>query len=219
MDQNRNNVSDSEDVTSHYSERELIAGQSPSNAQNDDGRQGSERPVVYTTQAATLFILINVTVGLSLLALPYEMQQTGIIASVIIGLVFVFLITATCIMCTELTVKSDVKSYHEIIKVHCHPIVYQITQASILMIVFGTTVAYIAVIGDQSDRLFRTVSGSKQFCNTWYMNRRFIMIVSSLLFIKPLCAIKTIDFLKYARLVYMIMIKYSRLPLERKTIY
>lgn len=200
--QSRNNITENADYdgnVSQYSERELLGGQNSIDAQDDIQGLSGDEPKIYTTQAATLFIIVNVTVGVGLLALPFAMNMAGLVSSIIISIFFVLLVATTCIMCTELTIKSNVKSYHEIVKIHCHPIVYKITQTSILLLVFGTTVAYLVTIGDQSDRLFKTITNSSHFCDKWYMHRRFIMVMSTILFIKPLCALKTIDFLKYAR--------------------
>uniref|UniRef100_A0A6G1SCE4 Putative sodium-coupled neutral amino acid transporter 7 n=1 Tax=Aceria tosichella TaxID=561515 RepID=A0A6G1SCE4_9ACAR len=152
---------------------------------------------IYTSQWATLFIIVNVTIGVGLLAMPFAMQTAGIVTSIIAQLFFLALTIITCIMCIELTVKSEVGSYHEIIERHCSRFAYQFTQASILLICYGSAVAYIVTIGDQSDRLFSTLYG-QNFSETWYLNRKFIMSFFTVLFIKPLCSARTVDFLKYA---------------------
>lgn len=164
--------------------------------QNDE--DDSNKSEVYTSQVATLFILVNVTLGIGLLAMPYAMQEAGLVTSTIASLVFLILVVATCIISVELTVKSNVKSYHEMIRVNCNPLVYQITQFSILIVVFGTVIAYIVTIGDQSDRLFATLYGD-DFCKFWYLSRGFVMTVSTLFLMTPLCCLKTVDSFKYAR--------------------
>lgn len=168
-----------------------------SRGQQVDG-QPNEEPEKYTSQLAALLITVNVTVGAGLLAMPYAMQSSGLITSIVIQLVFLLLVIITCIMCTELTVKTGTNSYHRVVQAHCHPLVFQFTQLAILLIVFGTTVAYIVIIGDQSDRVFASVYGST-FCYKWYMSRRFIMSAVTVFIIKPLCSAKTVDFLKYGR--------------------
>lgn len=154
-------------------------------------------PVKYTSQLAALLIITNVTVGAGLLAMPATIQESGIIPSIVIQLIFLLAVIATCITCTELTVKTGVKSYHEVVQAHCHKYVYQLTQVAILTIVFGTTVAFMVIIGDQTDRVFASLYGPT-FCHSWYLNRRFVMSITTLLVIKPLCSAKTVDFLKYA---------------------
>lgn len=157
-----------------------------------------EQTVTYTTQLATLLITVNVSVGVGLLALPYALQTSGLVMSLIVQLIFLVTIVSTCIMSTEMTVKAGVDSFHRMIQTHCHPFVYQFAQVSLLLIVFGTTVAYIVIIGDQADRVFASLYGPT-FCYTWYMNRRFIMSAITVFAVKPLCCAKTVEFLKYGR--------------------
>lgn len=170
------------------------------------GGQG-EPEVKYTSQLAALFIIVNVTVGVGLLAMPSAMQDAGLVTSFIVQVVFLAMIMTTCIMATELTCHSGVDSYHKLVQVHCHPFVYQFTQVSILLMVFGTAVAYIVLIGDQADRIFASVYGPT-FCVTWYMNRRFIMSALTVFVMKPLCAAKTVDFLKYGSFLGIISIAF-----------
>lgn len=173
-----------------------ITEQNPSEIRNDN--QSSDEPVKYTSQLAALLIIVNVTVGAGLLAMPYAMQMSGLIPSVIIQLVFLILIIMTCVIITELTVKTNVNSYHRIVEARCHPYVFQFTQISLLLFVFVVTVAFIVIVGDQADRLFADIY-DHTFCYKWYMNRRFIMSAATVFLMKPLCSAKTVEFLKYAR--------------------
>lgn len=202
---NTNNI-DQEDLISNQNIEDGETGHN-----NDIDQSGSpqldssNKPVVYTSQFATLVITVNVTIGVGLLAMPFAMQTAGVVTSMLMQSLFVAFIVITCIMCVELTVKSDVKSYHEIIRMHCPNWIYQFTQVSILMIVFGATVAYIVTVGDQADRVFATLFGPT-FCKSWYMSRRFIMSSVTLVAIKPLCSARTVNFLKYASFLGLVSI-------------
>lgn len=203
--QQRTNDGQDEDLISDNAQNsDTDAPREQSSSECD--RPEPNKPVVYTSQWATLFIIVNVTIGVGLLAMPYAMQMAGIVTSMIVQLIFLSLIVITCIMCIEMTVKTDgVDSYHRLVFSHCHPYVYQGTQVSILLIVFGATVAYIVTVGDQADRLFASLYGPT-FCNTWYMNRRFIMSALTLLAMKPLCSARTVDFLKYGSFLGVVSI-------------
>lgn len=168
------------------------------NQSNPDSSADDESPKVYTSQLAAFFCLLNVTIGAGLLAMPYVTQTAGLVTSIIMMAFFVSSVIVTCIICAELTVQTDVESYHKIVQVYCHNWLYLFSQAAILLLCFGTAVAYIAVIGDQSDRVFASLYGH-DFCYTWYLDRTFIMVAVTLVLIKPLCSAKTVDFLKYAR--------------------
>lgn len=155
--------------------------------------------VIFTSQTAALFITVNVTIGAGILALPASVNAAGLIPSMIIQLIFLILVIVTVIISTELTVKTNVNSYHQVIKARCHRYLYIYTQVSLLLIVYGTTVAYIVIIGDQAEKLFSLLD-KETFCKgnpPWYMTRRFIMTIATSVFIKPLCCAKTVDFLKY----------------------
>ena len=58
------------------------------------------------------------------------------------------------------------------------------------------------------DSVLRFAYGG-DYCHYWYMNRKFTMVSTSLLFVLPLCFPKRIDFLKYARLVFFSCISFE----------
>lgn len=179
---------------------------------------GSEEPVKYTSQLAALFITINLALGVGLLAMPHAVQTAGIITSLLVVIVFLLGVVVTCIMCTELTVKANVNSFHQLVKKHCHPYLYQFTQVSLLLMTFGTVVAFLVIVGDQSDRFFASIYGPT-FCYKWYMNRRFVIVTLTMGLVKPLCYAKTVDFLKYASfagvasigfILYVVVLEFSK---------
>lgn len=170
----------------------------PSGQQVNSNSNNLPIPPKYTSQIAALFIVVNVTVGAGLLAMPSAMQASGLVTSLIMQAIFLLAVIVTCIMSTELTVKTGVNSYHRVIEAHCHRLVYQFAQVALVLIVFGTAIAYIVIIGDQFDRVFASLYGPT-FCYTWYLNRRFIMSASTVFVLKPLCSARTVDFLKYGR--------------------
>lgn len=155
----------------------------------------------YTSQLSAFFIIVNVTIGAGILAIPASMNTAGLITSLITQVVFLIAIIVTVIICTELTVKTNVNSFHEIIEKRCHRYLYIYTQISILLISFGAFIAYLVIIGDQSDRLLSLLYKDKFCSNTFYMTRRFVMSMVTFVFIKPLCSAKTVDFLKYGSFV------------------
>lgn len=157
-------------------------------------------PTTYTSQLAAFLVILNVTVGVGLLAMPAAIQTAGLITSMIVQVIFVSFIIVTCIMCSELTYKTTgkVNSYHKLVQAHCHEYVYQLTQVSILLKIFMLAIAYIVVIGDQADRTFASIYGH-DFCFNWYMNRAFIMSITTLFLIIPMSSSRTVDVLKYTR--------------------
>lgn len=164
----------------------------------NSANHSSEEPIVYTSQLAALLIIINVTIGAGVLAMPSKMQEAGVIPALILQIPFLAAIIVTTIMCTEMTVKTKVNSYHTMVEKHANRYYYIVTQVALLFIVFGTIAAFIVIIGDQSDSLFYSLYKEKYCDHPWYMNRNLIVTIATLFLIIPLCSAKTVDFLKYA---------------------
>lgn len=199
MDDDDDQVSQNHEIPRGFTGSVIQTSDSTPESRNDN--QLNDEPIKYTSQLAALLIIVNVTVGAGLLAMPYAMQVSGLVPSIIIQLMFLLSIITTCIIITELTVKTNVNSFHKIVEARCHPYVFQFAQISLLLLVFVVTIAFIVIVGDQADRLFADIYGH-DFCYKWYMNRRFIMSATTVFFMKPLCSSKTVEFLKYARLVF-----------------
>lgn len=162
-----------------------------------------EEPPTFTNQLAALIIIVNVTIGAGLLAMPDAVQDAGIIPAMIVQVPFVIMIIVTCIMCTELTVKTKATSFHQVIEARCHRYVYYFTQGSLLLMSFGVLVAMVVIIGDQYLNFLRYVyTFPKRQDGTeylpWYLSTRCILGLVSFFVIKPICVSKTVDFLKYA---------------------
>lgn len=152
-----------------------------------------------TSPLAAFLCILNVKLGSALLAVPYASQQAGLVTSLVMMALFVGAVIVSCIVCTELAIKTKVDSYHKLVKAYCNDYVFQLTQSAILLIVFGRLIASIELVGDQSDRLFSALYGH-DFCYThWYLNRWFIMIAATYLLIVPLCCIRTVSFMKFPR--------------------
>lgn len=200
MDNDRANLIENGNQNFNINSNAGVTSPGQTRTDDTDARSDSNvlEPTVYTSQLAAFLVTLNVTVGAGLLAMPFAVQEAGLTTSLMIMVIFVAAIVVTTIICTELTVKTGVESFHKLVRAHCHNYLYQFTQVCILLLVFGTAVAYIVVIGDQTDRVFASLYGHT-FCYTWYMNRTFIMAIVTVFVVKPLCCAKTVDFLKYAR--------------------
>lgn len=152
----------------------------------------------YTSPLAAFFCILNVKLGAALLTIPYASQQAGLVSSLVMMALFVAAVLVTCIICAELSAKLGVESYHKLIQTCCHRYIYQFSQAAILLVVLGKTIAGMKLVADQSEKLFAVLFG-QEFCNTWYLGRDFIMTSATHLLIIPLCCGKSINFVRYVR--------------------
>ena len=86
-----------------------------------------------------------------------------------------------------------------------------LTSIIVTIYTFGTCITFLIIIGDQFDRALDSLVGP-QFCDKFYFNRDFIVPLTSVVLILPLCYTKRIDFLKYASIlgvftmVYVVML-------------
>ena len=72
---------------------------------------------------------------------------------------------------------------------------------------FGTTVTFLIMLGDQFARILVSVVGA-DYWKTWYMTRDFTVSVCGVFAILPLCFSKKIDFLKFPSLFGVMAIIY-----------
>lgn len=173
-----------------------------------------------TSQWSALFLAINVTIGAGLLAMPNSFQTAGLITSLIAQFLILIFVIGTCIITTQLVAITGAKSYHQLVEIYCNRAMYRICNTSILLVSFGASIAFIVIVGDQFDRVFATINGP-YFCHEWYMNRKFTMVITTVVAIGPMCYSRTVDFLKYASsigvlsLLFITYLVLSSLPKDK----
>jgi len=82
-----------------------------------------------------------------------------------------------------------------------------VTSIIVAVYTFGTCITFLIIIGDQFDRAFASIIGP-HFCDEWYYNRDFVVPITSVFLILPLCFTKRIDFLKYVSMLGVFTIVY-----------
>ncbi|KAG8251761.1 hypothetical protein J6590_072603 [Homalodisca vitripennis] len=161
-----------------------------------------------SSRLAAVFLLVNAALGAGLLNFPQAFDQAGgISVALLVQLVLV------CCVCFGLLVLAH-SSWH------VHAATLQGTMAGtcgkkgsivcsllIALYCFGTCVTFLIIIGDQFDRVLKSLVGPN-FCYSWYMNRQFTISASALVFILPMCYSRTIDFLKYASSLGVLAVVY-----------
>ena len=120
----------------------------------------------------------------------------GIFYGTFFNIVIVTLVMPTMyaiVYCAELY---GVTTYHEVLGIMCGKGVEKVVVLTLIVTSFAVCVSYLILIGDQFDRIFLTFFGS-EFCQHWYMNRKFTITLVSVLFIWPMTYFKRIHFLNY----------------------
>jgi len=161
-----------------------------------------------TSTLGAVFLIVNAALGAGLLNFPEAFDKAGgvVTAVVVQAVLLVFIMVALLILAQTSNIKHSA-TLQEVMLTAAGPWGMRLTSAIITVYCFGTCITFLIIIGDQFDRAFASLVGM-DFCQTWYLNRDFVMPASSLLLILPLCYTKKIDFLKYASMGGVVTIVY-----------
>ncbi|KAI8746444.1 sodium-coupled neutral amino acid transporter 7 [Biomphalaria glabrata] len=156
------------------------------------------------------FLVVNAALGAGLLNFPIAYHQAGgVVSAVLVQSFFlVFVIMALMILgyCSDI---KKCNTYQDVVYSVCGPKAQLACAISVMLYCFGTCITFLIIIGDQWELFFLQVAKTL-YCDSSpiYMSRAFIIAVSSIVFILPLCFPRRIDFLKYASVVGVFGIMY-----------
>lgn len=89
-------------------------------------------------------------------------------------------------------------TYHDVLLSTCGKRAQQLSALSILLTCYGINITFLVIIGDQYDRIFNSLlPGCVE--EYWYLDRKFTILITSVLFIWPMCYAQRLDFLRHAR--------------------
>ncbi|XP_013408713.1 putative sodium-coupled neutral amino acid transporter 7 isoform X2 [Lingula anatina] len=108
-------------------------------------------------------------------------------------------------------------TYQDVVYAMCGKWAQAACSLCIVLYCFGTCITFFIIIGDNWDKLLYKVR--PDFCYSWYMNRKFTISITSVLFILPLCFPRRIDFLKYASAFGVLAIVYIVILIPVKYFY
>ncbi|XP_012261076.2 putative sodium-coupled neutral amino acid transporter 7 [Athalia rosae] len=147
---------------------------------------------------ATIFLMVNATLGAGLLNFPQAFDKTGgIVIAVVVQLIFLVFITAAIVVLAQASDSTNSSSMQDTLAGLCGPKSLILCAICVAIYSFGCCVTFLIIIGDQFDRVLANLYGS-DFCHYWYMSRSFTTTVCCFVFILPLCFSKRLDILSYA---------------------
>jgi len=161
-----------------------------------------------TSIIGTIFLVVNAALGAGLLNFPQAFDQAGgIEVAMIVQAVLVFFIILSLISLAKSSDGNGSGTVQAVLSGVCGPIGKHIGSVCVALYAFGTCVTFLIIIGDQFDRALASLYGP-HFCSYWYMQREFLIVACSVIFILPLCFSVRIDFLKYVSPVGVFSIVY-----------
>merc|ERR1712142_510502 len=156
----------------------------------------------------SIFLIVNAALGAGLLNMPIAFDHAGGVMPAILVQAFLllFIVLALLILARTSDINQSV-TLQEVMFTAAGKWGRRITSLIVTVYCFGTCITFLIIIGDQFDRAFASMIGD-DFCHVWYYNRDFVMPISSLLLILPLCYAKSICLLKYASAFGVVIILY-----------
>ncbi|XP_012272242.1 putative sodium-coupled neutral amino acid transporter 7 [Orussus abietinus] len=170
------------------SEIVLSTAMGPSMTLREQERRG-------TSLLGTVFLIINSTLGAGLLNFPQAFDKSGGIATaIIIQFAFLVIITATLIILANCSNITNTVTVQNVLAELCGAKYLTLCSLCVIIYSFGCCITFLIIIGDQFDRVFATFYGAN-FCHYWYLSRPFVISLTCVAFILPLCFFKRLDML------------------------
>ncbi|CAF1265005.1 unnamed protein product [Rotaria sordida] len=151
-------------------------------------------------------LIVNAAMGAGLLNIVKAYDDAGgiFISSILHGVVVILVLGAYAILfvCSD----QSISSYETFVLMKCGKVWQRICSACIILYMYGLSITFFIIIGDQLDRFLTFFD--PLFCRHWYFDRRFTIAITSLLLIFPLCFSKTIKFLQIPSMLGVLAIIY-----------
>ncbi|CAF3860765.1 unnamed protein product [Adineta steineri] len=173
---------------------------------SDNGTQVSIRAQSSMSWIMAAGLIVNAAMGAGLLNIAKAYDDAGgiFISSILHGIVVLLVLGAYVILfvcCDQST-----SSYETFVLMKCGKVWQRICSVCIILYMYGLSITFFIIIGDQLDRFFSFID--PLFCRHWYLDRRLTIPFTSLLFIFPLCFSKTIKFLQIPSMLGVLAIIY-----------
>ncbi|XP_022664435.1 putative sodium-coupled neutral amino acid transporter 7 isoform X2 [Varroa jacobsoni] len=154
------------------------------------------------------FLLINAALGAGVLHFPSAyFEAGGILPATLVQIHLMFLLSLTMIILASVADLRCDNAYHDVVRTACGPVAQRLAALSVVLACYGASVSFLVIIGDQYDRLFSSLYGSR-FCDVFYLRREFTISATSVVFIFPFCFFRRLDFLKFGSILGVMVMVY-----------
>lgn len=140
-------------------------------------------------------LVVNAALGAGILNFPQAYAKCGGIATAVtIQMCLLVFITGAFLILAYCADKHGSQNFQDVIRDILGPVAYIFTQIVIVLYMFGSTIAYMILIGDQLQSVGKAINSHPP----WYLRRQFLMCFVSIVFLLPLCLPKTLKVLSYS---------------------
>ncbi|XP_077981127.1 sodium-coupled neutral amino acid transporter 7-like [Glandiceps talaboti] len=145
------------------------------------------------------FIMTKACVGAGILAFPAAYGAAG-------GILYCVIMQAICVLCAGISLivlayssdKHQTVTFETAVASLCGNKVKMACLVVIMVYGLGGCITFLVVLGDQFDRVMELIFSDTYYSEHWYIQRRFTISITSVLFILPLCFPAKIEALKYS---------------------
>jgi len=142
-----------------------------------------------------VLLVVNAALGAGILNFPRAYAECGgILTALVIQMSLLVFITGAFLILAYCADKHGSQNFQEVIREVLGPGAYIVTQIIITLYMFGSTVAYMILIGDQLQSVGQAIDSNPH----WYLSRQFLICLVSIVFLLPLCLPKTLKVLSYS---------------------
>lgn len=99
-------------------------------------------------------------------------------------------------------------TYHDVLLSMNGKRAQQVSALSIMLTCYGINITFLVIIGDQYDRIFNSLLEPEFIENNWWLDRKFTIFLTAVLFIWPMCYAQRLDFLRHASILGMFAMLY-----------
>lgn len=146
------------------------------------------------------FLLVNTALGAGMLNYPYAYHQIGgVMSAALIQVILLVFVSSTMFILAYCADFNKDDTYHNVLLSMCGKRAQQISAVSILLTCYGICITFLVIIGDQYDRLFKSLLHDQ--IGAWYLDRKLTITLTAVLFIWPMCYARRLGFLRHARYV------------------
>ncbi|CAF3462981.1 unnamed protein product [Rotaria sp. Silwood1] len=152
-------------------------------------------------------LLVNAAMGAGLLNIAKSYDDAGgiVISSILHAIVVVLVIGSYAIIfvcCDQST-----PSFEKFVLIKCGKMWQRVCSICIILYMYGLCITFFIIIGDQLDR-FLTFAVGEHYCSHWYLDRRLMIIITSIFLVFPLCFSNMLGVLAIIYVIIMVPVEY-----------
>ncbi|XP_075243106.1 sodium-coupled neutral amino acid transporter 7-like [Convolutriloba macropyga] len=176
----------------------------------DEVTSAAEEKSKGTSTPGAVFIVMNATLGAAMLSLPYAANECGgLLIFLLMQYAFAFLAAVGLLILAKCADVGNASVYQEVVETMTGSDIWvTFVRVMIAIYAFSSCVAYLVLIGDQGQEIFKFLIGGETFDENKEMYRKLILLTLSVCVVLPLMMPRSISFLELPGIVSFLSVLY-----------